>query len=86
MADAYYVLSDANRRREYDALYASKSSKSADAGASTDFFSTFSSFFGGGGGGAGAQQPPRPDAEGTFTDVFEEVSVALITITLYSPK
>ncbi len=76
MADAYYMLSDVSRRREYDSLHASRASseRSNDPSSSSNFFSQFSSMFGGA-GGASAQQnaPQQPDAEGMFTDVFEEV-------------
>ncbi|KAI5897643.1 DnaJ-domain-containing protein [Schizophyllum commune H4-8] len=74
VADAYYVLSDASRRREYDALYSSRSfdEKTEDPSSSNNFFAQFSNMFGGGSERA-APQPERPDAEGTFADVFEEL-------------
>ena len=74
VADAYYVLSDASRRREYDALYSSRSfdEKTEDPSSSNNFFAQFVNMFGGGSERA-APQPERPDAEGTFADVFEEV-------------
>lgn len=82
MADAYYVLSDTNRRKEYDTLYASRTAneRSTEPESSTDFFSTFANMFTGAGSGTstGAGPPPgpqRPNAEGVFGDVFEEVSV-----------
>ncbi|KAJ7446396.1 DnaJ domain-containing protein [Mycena galericulata] len=76
VADAYYVLSDATRRREYDALYTTRAraDRTEDPGSSNSFFSQFPNMFGGGGGAAptpGAGQ--QPDAEGVFTDVFEEL-------------
>ncbi|KAF8527935.1 DnaJ domain-containing protein [Hysterangium stoloniferum] len=74
VADAYYVLSDPTRRKEYDLLYASRTKKdtSAEPEASSNFFSNFASFF------STAAPPPqfgaqRPDAEGVFADVFEEM-------------
>lgn len=42
VADAYYVLSDTVRRREYDALFSQrKQYTTADPGASESFFSYF---------------------------------------------
>jgi len=79
VADAYYVLSDSTRRREYDALYSTrnKREKTNEPDASANFFSSFASMFGGGGAtGANTQGAPaadRPDAEGVFADVFEEL-------------
>lgn len=124
VADAYYVLSDTQRRKEYDALLrtrgfrtsgftssasgagASASSGpgptfgSTDPAASAAFFEQFRQYFAGGGGAskskphaanekasddeeeeeeeipgsAGAWNAgARPDAEGVFTDVFEEL-------------
>lgn len=72
VADAYYVLSDPVRRKEYDALYSSKGpgDKTKDPKASSNFFAHFASMFG---GGATPGQEPRPDAENVFADVFEEV-------------
>ncbi|KDQ63756.1 hypothetical protein JAAARDRAFT_169924 [Jaapia argillacea MUCL 33604] len=80
VADAYYVLSDAKRRKEYDMLYGSQSRRS-DPNASASFFAQFANLFtgaGANGSGAGAQgdtHPPgqRPDPEGVFADVFEEL-------------
>ncbi|KAF9068088.1 DnaJ domain-containing protein [Rhodocollybia butyracea] len=76
LADAYYVLSDPTRRREYDSLHSSRSSseRSQDPSSSSTFFSQFSGLFGGGAGpGAPNGQTQQPDAEGVFTDVFEEL-------------
>lgn len=83
VADAYYVLSDSARRREYDALLAARSysDRSTDADASANFFASFANMFtntAGASGGAPADQPgepfgERPDAEATFGNVFEEV-------------
>jgi DnaJ-class molecular chaperone len=74
VADAYYVLSDLGRRKEYDALYVSQP-HTDDPDASSNFFSNFANMFAGtqstGQNNAG---PARPDAEGVFTDVFEEAS------------
>ena len=75
VADAYYVLSDPDRRKEYDTLYASNR-HSADPSSSSNFFTQFSSMFGGGNAGAGFTQENtsnQPDADGVFADVFEEV-------------
>jgi len=80
VADAYYVLSDPARRKEYDTLYASKGpgERTAEPGASSDFFASFANMFTGGGaapppGGFPAAGAQRPDAEGVFGDVFEEM-------------
>ncbi|TFY77452.1 hypothetical protein EWM64_g6557 [Hericium alpestre] len=84
VADAYYVLSDPQRRREYDALYSSRpgAEKSSDPNASTSFFNTFANMFAGAGGGpTGAGEGAagqgaagqRPDPEHVFSDVFEDL-------------
>ncbi|CCA67878.1 hypothetical protein PIIN_01701 [Serendipita indica DSM 11827] len=84
VADAYYVLSDPTRRREYDALLASHSysERTTDADASSNFFSAFANMFTGAAnaGSSSGTQPEekpepfeRPDAENTFADVFEEM-------------
>ncbi|KAH8100614.1 DnaJ domain-containing protein [Cristinia sonorae] len=79
VADAYYVLSDSTRRKEYDALYSTRKQKerTQSADASANFFSTFANMFGAGGAkpaeGAGAPAADRPDADGVFADVFEEL-------------
>ncbi|KAF5374782.1 hypothetical protein D9758_000143 [Tetrapyrgos nigripes] len=78
VADAYYVLSDPERRKEYDILYTSNK-RSTDPSSSSNFFSQFSNLFGGGGAagtGAGFAQSNsngQPDAENVFADVFEEL-------------
>ncbi|TFY53119.1 hypothetical protein EVJ58_g9629 [Rhodofomes roseus] len=84
VADAYYMLSDATRRREYDDLYASRGpqDRTSEPGSSANFFNTFASMFGGGTPSAGAQSPPgaageQPDADHVFADVFEDVRVML---------
>ncbi|KAG1867913.1 hypothetical protein DFJ58DRAFT_768315 [Suillus subalutaceus] len=73
VADAYYVLSDPVRRKEYDALYSSTGAgdKSSDPKASSNFFTHFASMFGS--AGAAPAPGPRPDAENVFADVFEEL-------------
>ncbi|KIY45427.1 DnaJ-domain-containing protein [Fistulina hepatica ATCC 64428] len=74
VADAYYILSDPKRRKEYDDLYASRSDRATDPGASSNFFTQFASMFGtGGAAGADAANNGRPDANGIFTDVFAEL-------------
>ncbi|KAH9835682.1 DnaJ domain-containing protein [Rhodofomes roseus] len=80
VADAYYMLSDATRRREYDDLYASRGpqDRTSEPGSSANFFNTFASMFGGGTPSAGAQSPPgaageQPDADHVFADVFEDL-------------
>lgn len=76
VADAYYVLSDPIRRKEYDTLYSSKAQtdKSADPKASSNFFRQFASMFGNAATGNNSAQQ-RPDAENVFADVFDEVPV-----------
>ncbi|KAF8215943.1 DnaJ domain-containing protein [Mycena galopus ATCC 62051] len=75
VADAYYVLSDPTRRKEYDVLYASrKTDRTEDPGSSGSFFSQFSGLFGAATGRAGATPAEeRPDADGVFADAFEEL-------------
>ncbi|KAL0575980.1 hypothetical protein V5O48_005980 [Marasmius crinis-equi] len=79
VADAYYVLSDKNRREEYDGLYGSRASteRSGDPGASSNFFSQFMGMFGGAANtsnaNAGTAGTQRPNADGVFADVFEEL-------------
>ncbi|KAG6846013.1 hypothetical protein H0H87_011061 [Tephrocybe sp. NHM501043] len=71
LADAYYVLSDPTRRREYDTLYASRPSndRTSDPSASSSFFERFSGIF----TGSAPQAAPQPNAEHVFADVFEEL-------------
>jgi len=75
VADAYFVLSDPIRRREYDTLYSSKSQtdKSADPKASSNFFRQFANMFGGANAPKNNAQDQRPDAEDVFADVFDEL-------------
>ncbi|KAG8219923.1 DnaJ domain-containing protein [Butyriboletus roseoflavus] len=78
VADAYYVLSDSIRRKEYDTLYFSKSQtdKSADPKASSNFFGQFASMFGSPPTDNASQNTghkQRPDAENVFADVFDEL-------------
>jgi len=70
VADAYYVLSDPERRREYDTLYSTRQDRSNAPEASAGFFQAFASMFGGTPGSASGQ---RPDAQGVFGDVFEDL-------------
>ncbi|CAG8521420.1 9566_t:CDS:2 [Acaulospora colombiana] len=83
VADAYYVLSDPARRREYDALLASRAytERSADADASNNFFANFANMFAGAAAGTNAPQTEnkpedlfgeRPDPDATFGNVFDE--------------
>jgi hypothetical protein len=96
VADAYYVLSDTTRRREYDALYASRSTsdRTNDPSSSTNFFANFASMFtsaagasAGTGTGAAPAEGQHPNAEGVFADVFDDVSsqrlVLDITLLIY---
>ncbi|KAG1716550.1 hypothetical protein ID866_602 [Astraeus odoratus] len=76
VADAYYVLSDPVRRRQYDSLYTSKSydSKSSDPKASSNFFARFANMFGNTGASTGTpDRGGRPDPENVFADVFDEL-------------
>ncbi|KAG6911857.1 hypothetical protein DXG01_000104 [Tephrocybe rancida] len=71
LADAYYVLSDPARRREYDSIYASRppNDRTGDPNSSSSFFSKFSGIF----TGSGPQQNSQPNAENVFADVFDEL-------------
>ncbi|KAG9016650.1 hypothetical protein FRB90_002641 [Tulasnella sp. 427] len=55
IADAYYVLSDPTRRREYDILLSSRpsSNRSSDPSSSSNFFAEFAKFFSGAAGAGG---------------------------------
>jgi len=80
VADAYYVLSDTTRRREYDALYASRSTsdRTNEPSSSANFFANFASMFSGAAGasaGAAPTEGEQPNAEGVFADVFDDVSL-----------
>jgi curved DNA-binding protein CbpA len=94
VADAYYVLSDVNRRREYDLQYQSRSfnEHTSDPNASANFFANFADMFAGAGASTSDNTHPasgqqqRPDAESTFNDVFAEVRFTLpSSITLHNP-
>ncbi|GAA5957458.1 hypothetical protein JCM3765_001149 [Sporobolomyces pararoseus] len=70
VADAYYTLSDPNRRRSYDQLRESnKGRTSSQAGSSGSYWDYF--------GGAAQQEEEyeneRPDAEHVFADTFEDL-------------
>jgi len=67
VADAYYVLSDSKRRRDYDVLYESYSDKTTDPNA---FPSFFTNMFGSPNANTSGTQP-NPD--NIFTDVFDEL-------------
>ncbi|GFZ46033.1 LOW QUALITY PROTEIN: hypothetical protein JCM24511_04279 [Saitozyma sp. JCM 24511] len=86
VADAYYVLSDPARRAEYDSLFRSRpasaftdetASEFEQEQASGSFFQNFSNFFqnttGAGAGPAPTETHARPDPNGVFGDVFEEM-------------
>ncbi|KAI0287009.1 DnaJ-domain-containing protein [Russula aff. rugulosa BPL654] len=79
VADAYYVLSDPQRRSDYDRLSSSKSSseRTSDPNASSNFFRMFSGMFANSAAGNGptpAEQPDqRPNADQVFGDVFEDL-------------
>lgn len=74
VADAYYVLSNAERRREYDTLRSARgfAERTTDPNASANFFANFASMFTGA-QGTTSGNTRRPDAEGVFGDVFEEL-------------
>jgi len=73
VADAYFVLSDAGRRKEYDTLYSTRSDRTDNPRSTYSFFSQFSNLFGGGTPQNSAGNAAQPDAEGVFADVFEEL-------------
>jgi len=58
VADAYYVLSDSGRRREYDILLSSRpaSSRSSEPSSSGAFFADFAKFFSGAAASGGASK------------------------------
>ncbi|QRV76004.1 DnaJ domain protein [Ceratobasidium sp. AG-Ba] len=73
VADAYYVLSDPVRRKEYDALFSQRTEyTSTDPGASESFFNYFANMFGAQ-NAAPAGGAQRPDPEDVFGDVFEDL-------------
>ncbi|KAG6868092.1 hypothetical protein C0993_007671 [Termitomyces sp. T159_Od127] len=71
LADAYYVLSDPVRRREYDTIYASRPfrDRTNDPNTTPGLFARFSEMF----TSSSSQQTQQPDAEHVFADVFEEL-------------
>jgi len=73
IADAYYILSDPQRRRDYDDLYNNQSSRTDDPNSTYNFFSQFANIFSGGTPQPSGPNAGRPDAEGVFADVFEEL-------------
>ncbi|WVO16845.1 hypothetical protein L204_104531 [Cryptococcus depauperatus] len=87
LSDAYYVLSDPVRRREYDQLFNSRPSSAfteddanewEEEQASGNFFQNFAHFFQNATGsnsttGAKTGAGVRPDAENVFGDVFAEM-------------
>ena len=58
---------------EYDSLYKSKREHTDDPSASANFFTNFANMFGGKGPGPAPENAERPDADGVFADVFDEV-------------
>lgn len=89
------MLSDPQRRIDYDRLSSSKSSseRTSDPNASSSFFHMFSSMFtnsaagnGGSSGTTGAAQPDqRPNADQVFGDVFEDVRHLHSPISIFHP-
>jgi DnaJ-class molecular chaperone len=77
VADAFYVLSDPQRRSDYDRLSSSISSsaRTSDPNASNTFFSMFSDMLRGEGQSEAApeQSVQRPNANIVFGTVFEDV-------------
>jgi len=85
VADAYYVLSDPKRKREYDMQWGSRTyeERSSEPDASANFFANFANMFTGANtqsrtGTSTSDAPPegpgqRPNADETFGDVFEEL-------------
>jgi len=73
VADAYFVLSDPDRRKEYDAVYKSKKERTADPSASANFFTNFANMFGGKGPEPAQENAERPDADYMFADVFDDL-------------
>lgn len=74
IADAYYVLSDPKRRREYDLLYNARTKRTDAPGSSRNFFAQFASTFGANTGAADTQpENVQPDPNGIFADVFDEL-------------
>lgn len=80
LADAYYVLSDEGRRREYDALRAShgpfrsfdgEGMEGMEQQSSADFFANFFKGFAGAAGAAGGSEK-RPESSHGDEDEFEE--------------
>lgn len=68
IADAYYVLSDPTRRREYDILLSSRpaSNRSSEPSSSSNFFAEFAKFFSGaaaGGDNASASSSKTSSAQ-----------------------
>ncbi|KAI0273294.1 DnaJ domain-containing protein [Russula aff. rugulosa BPL654] len=63
VADAYYVLSDPQRRSDYDRLSSSKSSseRTSDPNASSNFFRMFSGMFANSAAGNGPTPAEQPD-------------------------
>ncbi|KAH8835143.1 DnaJ-domain-containing protein [Flagelloscypha sp. PMI_526] len=74
LSDAHFTLSDPTRRREYDALYNTRpQTERSDDPENPSFADFFSNAFGGGSAAGQQENRQRPNAEGTFTDVFEDL-------------
>ena len=58
---------------EYDSLYKSKKERTDDPSASANFFTNFANMFSGKGSEPAPENADRPDADGVFADVFDEV-------------
>ncbi|KAF9056305.1 DnaJ domain-containing protein [Panaeolus papilionaceus] len=67
VADAYYVLSDPQRRKEYDQVYRLRSDRTTNPNASAGFFGMFNN------AGPNTRGTGQPDPNGIFTDVFDEL-------------
>ncbi|THH10937.1 hypothetical protein EW145_g1005 [Phellinidium pouzarii] len=74
VADAYYVLSDPTRRAEYNSLRGARGTdeRTDDPAASANFFATFANMFASA-SGSSTDAGQRPNAEGMFGDVFEDL-------------
>lgn len=58
-------------------MYRSRKERTEDPSASANFFTNFANMFSGKGPEAAPENAERPDADGVFADVFEEVGGTL---------